>query len=158
MQKKFLNIKKQKNNFLKEVQVVIQSMEEVELEIHALQTGQIILSHKEDFSMEGMLCTRKILGSMRFSDVRIYICELETEQYEYVEKKWIPLELSYDFLKSCYEDTVIIELDIQLTNNMTGDILPIRICALKLCFEDGKELDYSDKISVFVLNNLVEAA
>ena len=67
-----------KNNFLKEVQVVIQSMEEVELEIHALQTGQIILSHKEDFSMEGMLCTRKILGSMRFSDVRIYICELQT--------------------------------------------------------------------------------
>ena len=158
MQKKFLDIKKQKNNALKEVQVVIQSMEEAELEIHALQTGQIILSHKEDCSMEGMLCTGEILGGMCSFNVRIYICELKTEQYDYLEKKWTPLDLSYDFFKSCYTDTVITELDIQLTNNMTGDILPIRICALKLCFEDGKELDYSDKISVFVLNNLAKAA
>ena len=158
MHKKFLSIKKQKNNFLKEVRVVIQSLEEAELEIHALQTGQIILSHKEGFSMERMLCNREISGCMCSFDVQIYICELETEQYDCLEKKWTPLDLSYDFFKSCYTDTVITELDIQLTNNMTGDILPIRICALKLCFEDGKELDYSDKISVFVLNNLAKAA
>ena len=158
MQKRFLNIKKQRNNFLKEIQVDIQSMEDVTIETHTLQTGQIILSHKEDFLMEGMLSTGKISDNICSFDVRIYMCELKTEQYKCSEKKWIPLELSYDFLKSCYADTVITELDIQLINNITGDFLPIRVCVLKLYFEDGKELDYSDKISVFVLKNLAEAA
>lgn len=158
MQKEGSAIEKLENNFLKEVQVVVQSMVEAALGIYTLMTGHITLSADGDVSMEAMYCTGEILENMSYGGARLHMGELEAERYECMAKKWEPFDLTYDFLTSCYENTVITECEIHLTNSMTGDILPIQICALKLCFEDGRELDYSDKVSVFVLKNLAEAA
>lgn len=158
MQKEGLVIADQKNNFLKEVQVEIETMEETALGIYQLLTGHITLSAEEDVNMEGMSCTGEILDDMSCKNARIYICKIEAERYENMDKKWMPLNLTYDFLKASYMDTVITEFDIQLINTITGNIMPFQICTFKLCFESGKELDYSDKISVFVLNDLAEVA
>lgn len=159
MQKKGKGESTKPKGILSELQMVVQLVDaKVDLKQYSMHTGGIAFSMPEEVYTEGMECTGDIMPEEMPACVFIRMRELETVRNLRKKGKKKRIEPTYDFLAAHYNDTVISECEIDFSHIHTEEYLPIRIISAKICFDDGRELDYTDKISVFVMDNLASAA
>lgn len=144
---------------LAEMNVIIQAVNaEADMEQHALETGNIILSMPEEVSIEAMKCTGSIIKDKKPVCVAICMYDFVAEAPELFMRDLKETDLTYGFFAAHYADTVISECAIYFPHTALEEYLPIRILSAKMLFEDGRELDYSDKISACAIESLAKAA
>ena len=90
------------------------------------------------------------------------IKEFEPQVYmeEYRELGLTPSALDYDFFADRYSDTYLTEVYTEYfyTDTPKEIYLPLTLKSACLLFQDGRVLDYSERISVFAQNQLAEVA
>lgn len=79
---------------------------------------------------------------------------------EYRELGLSVSDLNYDFFTKHYQDTYLAEVysEYFYTNVPKEFYLPLTLKSACLLFQDGRTLDYSDRISVFAQKQLAEVA
>ncbi len=144
---------------LEEMCLIVQVMdEEADMEQYSLETGNIILSMPEEVSMEAMHCTGKVIPDKKPARIALCLQEFIAEVPEPYADDFGKLDLTYGFFAARHADTVISECAVYFPHTVSEEYLPIRILSAKMIFEDGRELDYSDKISVYVIDSLAKTA
>lgn len=144
---------------LKEMCLIVQVMGEgTDMEQYSLETGNIVLSVPEEISMEAMLCMGTVIPDKKPVHIVLCLQEFIVEAPERYADDFEKTDLTYDFFAARHADTVISECEIYFPRTSSEEYLPIRILSAKMIFEDGRELDYSDKISVYVIDNLAKTA
>lgn len=144
---------------LKEMRLIVQVMNAgVDMEQYSLETGNIVMSMPGEVSIEAMLCTGTVIPDKK--SVRIALCmqEFIAEVPELYADGHEKADLTYGFFAAHHADTIISECAIYFPHTTSEEYLPIRILSVKMVFEDGRELDYSDKISVHVIDSLAKSA
>ena len=88
------------------------------------------------------------------------ITDFEPQTYtdEYQKLGLTPADLTYGFFAIRYSDTHLTELYTEYFYTENEAYLPLTLKSACLLFQDGSALDYSDRISVFVLKQLAEVA
>lgn len=88
------------------------------------------------------------------------IKEFEPQVYmeEYRELGLTPSALNYDFFADRYSDTYLTEVYTKYFYIQSETYLPLTLKSACLLFQDGRALDYSERISVFAQNQLAEVA
>ena len=77
---------------------------------------------------------------------------------EYKELGLSPSDLNYDFFAKHYHDTYLAEIYTEFVYTNPKEIyLPLTLKSVSLLFQDGRTLDYSDRISVFAQKQLATA-
>ena len=84
--------------------------------------------------------------------------EPQTFADEYWELGLTPDDLTYGFFAARHSDTYLTELYTEYFYTENEAYLPLTLKSACLLFQDGSALDYSDRISVFVLKQLAEVA
>lgn len=136
------------------VQLVVQLADtDVDLKQYSMHTGGIVLSMPDEVYIEGMECTGAVMTGSTPPCVLI-----QMRDFEAVLKPCRKFELEYGYMAAHHKDTVISECRIDFMNIHTEESLPLRITSVKMCFDDGRELDYTDKLSVFVMDELAGVA
>lgn len=159
MQRKRKEVNAKPKGILSEVQLVVQLVEaDVDLMQYSMQPYGIILSMPEEVYAESMECMGVIMPEEMPSCLLIRMREFKTMQNSNHKGKKKRIELTYDFLATHYNDTIISGCEIHFWNIHTKEHLPIRIISAKICFDDGRMLDYTDKITIFVMDDLISAA
>lgn len=79
---------------------------------------------------------------------------------EYRELGLTPSALDYDFFADRYSDTYLTEVYTEYfyTDTPKESYLPLTLKSACLLFQDGRVLDYSERISVFAQKQLAEVA
>ncbi len=79
---------------------------------------------------------------------------------EYRERGLSPSDLNYDYYAARLSDTYLAEVytEYLYTDTPKEIYLPLTLKSACLLFQDGRALDYSDRISVFAQKNLAEVA
>lgn len=146
-------------NALKEMCLIVQVMdEEANMKQYSLETGTIVLSMPEEVSMEAMLCTGTVIPGKKPVHIVLRLQEFIVEAPELYDDVLEETDLTYGFFAARHADTVISECAVYFPHSASEEYLPIRILSAKMIFEDGRELDYSDKISVYVIDSLAKTA
>lgn len=88
------------------------------------------------------------------------IKEFEPQVYmeEYQELGLTPSALDYDFFADRYSDTYLTEVYTEYFYIQSETYLPLTLKSACLLFQDGRALDYSERISVFAQKQLAEVA
>lgn len=88
------------------------------------------------------------------------IKEFEPQVYmeEYQELGLTPSALDYNFFADRYSDTYLTEVYTEYFYIQSETYLPLTLKSACLLFQDGRALDYSERISVFAQNQLAEVA
>ena len=82
----------------------------------------------------------------------------QTYTDEYRELGLTPTDLTYSFFATRHSNTYLTEIYTEYFYTENGAYLPLTLKSACLLFQDGNALDYSDRISVFVLKQLAEVA
>ena len=77
---------------------------------------------------------------------------------EYLAAGLSPSDLTYDFFAARLHETYLTEVYTEYIFCTTEAMAPLTLKSVQLLFQDGSFLDYSDRISVFALNELAEVA
>ena len=78
---------------------------------------------------------------------------------EYKELGLSVSDLNYDYFAARLSDTYLAEVYTEYFYNVPKEIhLPLTLKSACLLFQDGRTLDYSDRISVFAQKQLAEVA
>ena len=88
------------------------------------------------------------------------IKEFEPQVYmeEYQELGLTPSALDYTFFADRYSDTYLTEVYTEYFYIQSETYLPLTLKSACLLFQDGRALDYSERISVFAQKQLAEVA
>ncbi len=144
---------------LEEMCLIVQVMdEEADMEQYSLETGTIVLSMPEEVSMEAMYCTGKVIPGKKPACIALCLQEFIADAPESDADDLEKTDLTYGFFAARHADTIISECAVYFPHTASEEYLPIRILSAKMIFEDGRELDYSDKISVNVIDSLAKTA
>lgn len=144
---------------LKEMRLIVQVVDDgADMEQYSLETGNIVLSMPEEVSMEAMHCTGTVIPGKNPACVALCLQEFIVEAPVLYAGEIEKTELTYGFFAAFHADTVISECAIFFPHTALEEYLPIRIQSAKIIFEDGRELDYSDKISTYVIDSLAKTA
>ncbi|MEH2959566.1 hypothetical protein [Candidatus Merdisoma sp. JLR.KK006] len=144
---------------LKEMCLIVQAADaEADMGQYALETGNIVLSMPEEVSMEAMRCIGTIIPGKKPAHVALCLQEFVAEAPKLYADGPEKKDLTYGFFAARHADTVISECAVYFPHTSTEEYLPIRILSVIMIFEDGRELDYSDKISSYVIDCLAKAA
>lgn len=69
-----------------------------------------------------------------------------------------PEDLTYDFFRSRISSTYVSKIYTELVRNGKKVPIPLTLKKMHLYFSNGRLLDYTNRISVFLLNELAEVA
>ena len=98
-------------------------------------------------------------GSIIRVNAEIKDFEPEVFMDEYKELGLSPSDLNYDFFAKHYHDTYLAEIYTEFVYTNPKEIyLPLTLKSASLLFQDGRTLDYSDRICVFAQKQLAEVA
>ena len=97
-------------------------------------------------------------GSIIRVNAEIKDFEPEVFMDEYKELGLSPSDLNYDFFAKYYHETYLAEIYTEFVYTTPKEIyLPLTLKSVSLLFQDGRTLDYSDRISVFAQKQLATA-
>ena len=69
-----------------------------------------------------------------------------------------PSDFTYEFFRSQRDSTYVTEIYTEILHAGQKIFLPLTLKKMHLYFSNGLILDYTDRISIFALDDLVEAA
>lgn len=140
---------------LKEMRIMVQVVDaNADMKQYSLDTGNIILSTPKEISIEAMRYTGTVIPDKKPAHIALCLRDFIAEAPEagILEKEY----LTHGFFAAHFADTVISECAIYFLHTVSEEYLPIRILSAKMIFEDDRELDYSDKISAYVMDSLAK--
>lgn len=93
---------------------------------------------------------------------RFYIILKELDPYsswwEYHKMGTSPSDFTYEFFRSQRDSTYVTEIYTEILHAGKKISLPLTLKKMHLYFSNGLILDYTDRISIFALNELAEVA
>lgn len=102
--------------------------------------------------------TKGNAGSIIRINAQIKDFEPQVFMEEYRKLGLAPATLNYDFFSERYSDTYLMEVYTEYFYIQNETYLPLSLKSVCLLFQDGRALDYSDRISVFAQKQLAEVA
>lgn len=132
------------------------------LEDTFLSVGTVTMQDSErelnlDFNETCSSCERAENGIVTFT-TSLCCFEPGTFLEEYLAAGLSPSDLTYDFFAARLQDTYLTEVYTECVYCMDEVPIPLTLKSAQLLFQDGHFLDYSERISVFALKELAEAA
>lgn len=126
-----------------------------------LSVGTVTLLHSDELPLD-FKETHTAMDIASDSGTRFYVIlkDLNTEAFapEYRALGLSPEHFTYEFFRSRLHDTYVTEIYTEISNATNTLCLPLTLLRMHLYFSNGLVLDYSDRISIFALNELAEAA
>jgi len=93
---------------------------------------------------------------------QFYIILKELDPYsswwEYQKMGTSPSDFTYEFFRSQRDSTYVTEIYTEILHAGQKIFLPLTLKKMHLYFSNGLILDYTDRISIFALDDLVEAS
>ena len=147
-----------KRDKIKRVNLTIQTQETVKNadSCVALFSG-VMMEAKEEF----LLLVGNVEQRTRLLMDKTVLMELSADRLSTDDQKLCHLRLGkqaelldYNFFKSRYQETVATDIRVEIFNFKENRIIPFEVKKLELIFNNGKKLDYTNKISVLSLDRL----
>lgn len=90
----------------------------------------------------------------------VTLCDFEPNTFldEYLENGFRPSDLNFEFFARRLSETYLTEVYTEYCYRDTQLFVPLTLKSARLIFKNGCYLDYSDRISIFALNQLAEVA
>lgn len=132
------------------------------LEDTFLSVGTVTMQDSEkelnlDFNETCSSCEKTEDGIVTFT-TSLRCFEPGTFLEEYLAAGLSPSDLTYDFFAARLHDTYLTEVYTEYVHCTDEAPIPLTLKSAQLLFQDGRFLDYSERISVFALKELAEAA